>query len=58
MQKGGLGTTALRDGSIDGRVQYAASNVEGETACWKFMEDEKPDFAFNAGKGHPFDVCP
>jgi nucleoside-diphosphate-sugar epimerase len=29
---------------------YAASKVEGEKACWKFMEENKPNFTFNAGK--------
>ena len=29
---------------------YAASKVEGEKACWKFMEENRPGFAFNTGK--------
>ena len=32
---------------------YAASKVEGERACWKYMEENKPRFTFNAGKHCP-----
>lgn len=32
---------------------YAASKVEGEKACWRFMEENKPHFTFNAGKQFP-----
>jgi nucleoside-diphosphate-sugar epimerase len=27
---------------------YAASKVEGEKACWDFMQEKKPSFTFNA----------
>jgi nucleoside-diphosphate-sugar epimerase len=32
---------------------YAASKVEAEKACWKFMKDNKPAFVFNSGEDLP-----
>ena len=31
-----------------GPAVYAASKIEGERAAWKFVEEEKPNFVFNA----------
>ncbi|KAL1609955.1 hypothetical protein SLS60_001620 [Paraconiothyrium brasiliense] len=36
--------------SLKGLYIYAALKAESEKACWKFMEEEKPNFVFNSIK--------
>lgn len=33
---------------------YAAGKAQAEQASWKFMDDNKPEFVFNAGKQEIF----